>query len=66
VIESDARFMNEALALARRGLDADEMPIGAVVVFDDEIVASEYWRYSPDALLDHAELVALRAAVGMG
>ena len=54
--------MSEALALARRGLDADEMPIGAVVALDDEILASDYWRYSPDALLDHAEMVALRAA----
>ena len=54
--------MSEALALARRGLDADEMPIGAVVALDDEIIASDYWRYSPDGLLDHAELIALRAA----
>jgi tRNA(Arg) A34 adenosine deaminase TadA len=25
-------------------------------------MASGYWRYGPDALLDHAEMVALRAA----
>jgi tRNA(adenine34) deaminase len=54
--------MSEALTLARRGLDADEMPIGAVVALDDEIIASDYWRYSPDGLLDHAELITLRAA----
>jgi len=60
--ESDERFMNEALALARRGLDEDEMPIGAVVVLDDEVVGSGYWRYQPGGLLDHADVVALRAA----
>ena len=61
-VEHDETFMNEALALARRGLDADHMPIGAVVVLDDDIVGSGYWQYSPDALLEHAEIVALRAA----
>lgn len=61
-MDSDERLMSEALALARRGLEADEMPIGAVVTLDGEVVASGYWRYRPDALLDHAEMVALRAA----
>jgi tRNA(adenine34) deaminase len=54
--------MSEALALAQRGLNEDEMPIGAVVVLDDEVVGSGYWRYKPAGLLDHADLVALRAA----
>jgi tRNA(adenine34) deaminase len=54
--------MEEALVLARRGLDEDEMPIGAVVVLDDEVIGSGYWRYRPDGLLDHSEVVALRAA----
>jgi tRNA(adenine34) deaminase len=59
---TDEKFMNEALALAKRGLDEDEMPIGAVVVLDGEVVGSAYWRYKPDALLDHSDIVALRAA----
>jgi tRNA(adenine34) deaminase len=62
VDEGDERFMNEALVLAQRGLDEDEMPIGAVVVLDDELVGASYWRYRQDGLLDHADLVALRAA----
>jgi tRNA(adenine34) deaminase len=60
--ESDERFMKEALALARQGLDGGETPIGAAVVIDDEVVASASWKYAPDALLDHAENVALRTA----
>jgi tRNA(adenine34) deaminase len=62
MVDSDERFMSEALALARRSLDAGDMPIGAVVALDGKVVASGYWHYSPDALLDHAEMVALRAA----
>jgi tRNA(adenine34) deaminase len=54
--------MNGALTLAQRGLGEDELPIGAVVVLDDEVVGSGYWRYKADGLLDHSELVALRAA----
>jgi tRNA(adenine34) deaminase len=54
--------MHEALALARRGLEEGEMPVGAVVVLDGEIVSSGYWRFRRDALLDHAEMLALREA----
>jgi tRNA(adenine34) deaminase len=58
----DERLMGEALALARQGLEEDELPIGAVVALDGQAVASGLWRHSPDGLLDHAEMVALRAA----
>jgi tRNA(adenine34) deaminase len=56
----DDRFMREALALAQRGLNEGEMPVGAVVVLDGTIVSSAYWRFQRDALLDHAEMLALR------
>jgi tRNA(adenine34) deaminase len=62
VAEPDERFMHEALALARRGLERDEMPIGAVVVLDGVVIGSSYWRYVPGGLLEHAEMSALRAA----
>lgn len=61
-MEVDQVFMNEALALARRGLDLDEMPVGAVVVLDGEVLASACWQYQPDGLLDHADVMALRGA----
>jgi tRNA(adenine34) deaminase len=62
VPEADERFMSAALALARQGVEDDEMPIGAVVVLDGEVIASSYWRYASDGLLEHAEMGALRAA----
>jgi len=52
--------MTEALAQARRSLDIDEFPVGAVVVHCDEIVARAFWEGAARRrLLDHAELVAL-------
>jgi tRNA(adenine34) deaminase len=59
----DEPFMLEALAEARRGGTAGEVPIGAVVVIDGEIVGRAHNR--PIALADptaHAEVLALRAA----
>ena len=56
-------FMRTALAEARMGLEAGEVPVGAVVVVDGEIVGQAH--NEPIALVDptaHAEILALRAA----
>lgn len=55
--------MRHALTLARRAQDLGEVPVGAVVVKDDEVLA-EGWN-QPIAAHDpsaHAEMVAMRAA----
>ena len=59
----DAAYMRRALELARRAEEAGEVPVGALVVLNDEIIG-EGWNqpivaYDPTA---HAEIVALRAA----
>ena len=57
------RFMLAALAEARVGLAAGEVPVGAVVVVDDVIVGQAH--NAPIALVDptaHAEVLALREA----
>ena len=54
--------MRGALAVARTGLDLGEMPIGAVVVVDDEIVAAAHTQeLTSGRLLVHADLLALRS-----
>jgi tRNA(adenine34) deaminase len=53
--------MGAALEQASLGLEAGELPIGAVVAADDEIVARSYWQ-SRDGLLAHPELLALQQA----
>ena len=59
----DVRYMREALELARKGWDAGEVPVGAVVVLDGEIVGRGFNQpitsHDPTA---HAEVVALRDA----
>lgn len=59
----DARFMREALELAHQGASAGEVPVGAVVVKDGEVIGRGYNR--PISTADptaHAEIVALREA----
>lgn len=53
--------MGAALEQAALGLEAGEVPIGAVVVADGEIVARSHWR-AVVGLLAHPELVALQQA----
>jgi tRNA(adenine34) deaminase len=61
----DERFMGLALEEARRAAAEGEVPVGAVVVLDGEVVGSGH--NAPIALVDptaHAEVLALREAAG--
>jgi tRNA(adenine34) deaminase len=56
-------FMREALRMARLGMGKGELPIGAVVVLNGEIIASAHtMEKSEGRLLVHADLLALEAA----
>lgn len=56
-------FMRAALATAEEGLAAGELPIGAVVVLNGEIIAAAHTAERGERrLLVHAELLALEAA----
>jgi tRNA(adenine34) deaminase len=60
---SDEELMAVALDEARRGLAVAEVPVGAVVVLEGEIIARAH--NAPVALADptaHAEILALREA----
>ena len=60
---SDSDFMNYALREAEKAFRKNEVPVGAVLVIDNEIIARSFNKresaYDPTA---HAELLALRAA----
>ncbi len=60
---TDEEFMRQALSLARQSAQADEVPVGALVVIGGEIVGSG--SNSPIAHTDptaHAEILAIRQA----
>ena len=58
----DERFMRLALEEAARALEHDDVPVGAVLVHDGEVVGAGHnereLRQDPSA---HAEMIALRA-----
>jgi tRNA(adenine34) deaminase len=61
--DADATYMGLALQEARKAWAAGEVPVGAVVVRDGEVIAAGFnqpiGRHDPTA---HAEIIALRAA----
>ena len=63
VIKDDAYWMGLALEAAKQARASDEVPVGAVVVLNDELIAiahnSPIKSNDPTA---HAEVLALRAA----
>ena len=59
----DERFMREALTLAQSAWDVGEVPVGAVVVKDDEIIGRGFNQpITSNDPTTHAEIVALREA----
>jgi tRNA(adenine34) deaminase len=60
---NDARFMQAALDEARAAAERGEVPVGAVVVLNDEIIARAGNRTIGDCdPTAHAEIIALREA----
>lgn len=61
--EIDQRFMREAIAVAQRSLDSDDVPVGAIVVLDGRIIGRGYnQREDLQDPTAHAEILALGAA----
>jgi tRNA(adenine34) deaminase len=59
----DEKFMKKALIEAKKAFEADEVPIGAVVVKDGKIIARAFNnREASHDPTGHAEIIALRKA----
>jgi tRNA(adenine34) deaminase len=63
MVAANAEFMRAALAEARKAAEAGEVPVGAVIVLDGQVIGAGFNHpissHDPTA---HAEVVALRAA----
>jgi tRNA(adenine34) deaminase len=62
-VRTDIDFMRQALELAKRAGDTQEVPVGAVVVKDGTVIGEGWNRpISDNDPTAHAEIVAMRAA----
>lgn len=63
VIKNDEYFMRLAMELAKRAEEIDEVPVGALVVRDGEIVSTAFnTRESSRCATHHAEILAIEEA----
>ena len=59
----EEKFMREALKSAKRGLSEGEVPIGAVIVYENKVVSRGYNRRAKLQLASaHAEMMAIDKA----
>lgn len=59
----EEKFMRKAIRIAKKGLSEGEVPIGAVVVYEDKVVAKGYNRRAKLQLASaHAEMMAIDKA----
>ena len=60
----DVTFMRQAIELARKGGESNEVPVGAVVTFKGEIIGKGFnqciQNHDPTA---HAEIIAIRLSL---
>lgn len=57
------KFMKKALSLAKKAYENDEVPVGAVIVKNDEIISSAYnKREKTNDATAHAEILAIKKA----
>lgn len=59
----DEKFMQAAIEEAKKAEQINEVPIGAVIVYENEIIARGYnLREASQTTLSHAELIAIQKA----
>ncbi|MED4532305.1 tRNA adenosine(34) deaminase TadA [Metabacillus fastidiosus] len=62
-MEKDQYYMEMAIAEAKKALEFGEVPIGAVIVLDDNVIAAAHnLRESEQRSIAHAEILAIDAA----
>ena len=62
-MDNDEKYMKEAIKQAKKAAKAGDVPIGCVIVKDDQIIARGYnKRNAKKTTLAHAELLAIEKA----
>ena len=61
--DKDIFYMKLAIEEAKKALEKEEVPIGCVIVYHDEVIASSYNRKTIDNIAtSHAEILAINEA----
>lgn len=64
MLEKEIEFMNLAFKEARLALQENEVPVGAVVVYDGKVVAKAHNKTNQNnSCIDHAEILAIKKAM---
>ena len=59
----DVFFMKEALKEAKKAYLKEEVPVGCIIVYNNEIIARAHnTRHKNKSALDHAEILAIKKA----
>ncbi len=62
-MEQHIKYMKEALKMAKKAYALGEVPIGCIIVYEDQIIAKGYNRRNTDKnTLAHAEITAINRA----
>src|SRR5699024_4682585 len=62
-MKQDEKYMKLAILEAKKAKGMDEVPIGAIIVCQDEMIASGFnSRETTQSTLSHAELIAMEEA----
>lgn len=60
---TDVEYMKIALEEGKKSLKCDDIPIGAVIVCDDKIIAKAYnQKEKNNSVIGHAEIIAIKKA----
>lgn len=63
VINKDEYYMQLALKEAKKAYDQDEIPVGCVIVLNDQVIAKSHnTRHNSKSVFDHAEICAIKKA----
>ena len=62
-MDSNEKYMREAVKLAKKAYENGDVPIGCVIVYEDKIIGRGYNRRNKDkTTLAHAEILAIKKA----
>ncbi len=63
IYQTDTDYMVEAFNCAKIAYDIDEVPVGAIIIYQNKIIASQFNKKEKDnCVTSHAELMAINQA----